>query len=525
MTVSSQWRSEWRAAGPSHAVARLLLVTIVLISACSGGGGGGGGGAPNAKAVLRYGYDFSSQFTNLDPGKSTGDCDAIAIAPIFDTLIHKDLGDNLLPGQAASWELGDTTLTLHLRPGITFSDGEAFDANAVKLGVQHLQKDTTYSDLATVTAIDVLDPLTVKITLKDTPPIELLYAMTGREGMIVAPKSLDTASTHPVGAGPFTFQSFAAGASLSMRTNPTYWDKGAYKFGGIDFTQVGVGPPSVTALKSGAVDMVALQPDSYNGLKTDHSIGIGVQNTPAYLQFQFRFTPPFDKVEVRKAVEFAIDRSQINQVVQDGLGEVANQSFYKASSGYNPAVAGLYSFNPASAHQLLVQSGLPLPIHIDMVIPGGNIASMENQGAIIQQELNAVGFSVSVKRILGSDIEAGYYLSGSGNGFAAERPGEPYPPIQIYDQWGSNQFVAIWSKGERADLTSMILAALKATDTNQARQLTQQAEAIVMQQALDVPIAFAPQLMGYTTSTVGGAVHGQTGVCDAPDLTGVLVKR
>jgi ABC-type transport system substrate-binding protein len=492
------------------------------MTACSGAGSGSSGG--NGSKILRYGYDFSAQFTNLDPGKSTGDCDALAIQPIFDSLIHKDSGGNLGPGLAKSWDIGATTLTLHLQPNVKFSDGEPFDANAVKLGIEHLKKDPTYSDLATVTAVDVVDPLTVRLTMQTTPPIELLYSMTGREGMIVAPNHINDASTNPVGAGPFVFKSLSSGSSLRLRANPNYWAKGTYKFGGIDYAQVAVGPPSVTALKAGSVDFVSVQPSDYNGLKSDHSIGIAVQNTTTYMQLQFRFTPPFDNVKVRQAVEFALNRAELNNVVQDGLGEVANQTFFKSSFGYNAAVANLYSYNPPMAHQLLVQSGLPLPIKIQMVIPGGNIASQEDQGAIIQQELNKVGFRVSIKRVLGNDIEAGYYLSRQGNAFSAVRPGEAYPPVQIYDQWGKFQFVAIYSSGERDDITSIILAALKAKDVRTATRLTQQAEKIVTEQALDVPIAFTPQLMAYRTAAVGGTVHGQTGVCDAPDLTGVVVK-
>jgi peptide/nickel transport system substrate-binding protein len=528
MTISSRrgGAAARRHRGSSHAGrwVGVGMAAATLIVACSGNGSGVSTGSARG-GVLRYGYDFSSQFTNLDPGKSTGDCDAIAIQPIFDTLVHRDAGGNILPGQAESWDIQGNTLTLHLRSGITFSDGEPFDANAVKLGLEHLEKNTSYSDLGTVTSIDVLDPMTVRITLNGTPPIELLYSLSTREGMIVAPDHIADASTHPVGAGPFVFQSFTPGAQLSLRANPTFWDKGLYKFGGIDFTQVGVGPPSVTALKAGSVDMVSVQPESYSGLKGEPSVGIATQTTTSYLQFQFRFTPPFDNLDARQAVEFAVNRAQINQVVQDGLGEVANQTFFKASLGYNRSVAALYDYDPAKAHQMLVQSGLPLPVKIEMVIPGGNISSMEDLGAIIQQELDAVGFSVTLKRVLGSDIEAGYYLAQEGNAFAAERPGEPYAPVQIYDQWGSNQFVAIWSKGERPDITSIILQALSATSQSQAAQLTQQAEAIVTQQALDVPIAFAPELMAYSTSTVGGAVHAQTGVCDAPDLTGVTLKK
>jgi len=506
---------------------RVVLASAALamgVAACSGGGGSSGGGNANANGVLRYGYDFSAQSTNFDPGKSVSDCDAVAIQPIYDTLVHRDLGGNLLPGLAQSWTLVGKTLTFHLRPNVKFQDGETFDANAVKLGIEHLEKNTSFSDLAIIASIDVVDPLTVRLNLKDLTGVQLLYSMTAREGMIVAPNAISTASTHPVGAGPFSFVSFNPGAKLSIRANPTYWGKGTYKFGGIDFTQVGTGPPAVTALESGAVDLIRFEAESYQGLKANPKLGIAVQNSPAYLQFQFRFTPPFDNVKVRQAVEYAVNRDQINQTVQDGLGEVASQPYFKASPEYVPSLANLYPFDAAKAHQLLVDSGLPLPVKIEMVIPGGNITNMERQGAILQNELDAVGFSVSIKRILGNDIEVGYYLSGEGNSFAAEKLGEAFPPNLLYGAYGRDQFVAIWSKGENPQITTLMQQALSTSDATKAAQLTQQASTIVMNQALEVPIAFAPQMLAYDTSRVGGVVHGQTNICDAPDLTGVTVK-
>src|SRR5436309_13907457 len=284
------------------------VALLAALAACSGASSGSSG----AKHVLRYGYDFSAQFTNLDPGKSTGDCDAIAIGPIYDTLVHRDLGGNPKPGLATSWQIGKNTLTLHLRPNVKFSDGETFDANAVKTGLEHLKTNPTYTDLATVTSIDVVDPLTVRITMKTTPPVLLLYSMLGREGMIIAPNHISEAAKKPVGAGPFVFKSFTPGGSLSLTANPTYWAKGLYKFDGIDFKQVAVGPPQVTALKSKSIDFVSVQPSDYNGLKSDKSVGIAVQNTTTYMQLQFRFRHPFDNLKVRQAVEFALNRDQLN---------------------------------------------------------------------------------------------------------------------------------------------------------------------------------------------------------------------
>jgi peptide/nickel transport system substrate-binding protein len=483
----------------------------------------------NPNGILKYGYDFSAQFSNIDPGKSQSPCSAIVTAPIFDTLIHLDINGKLQPGLAMSWDttVNPNTVTLHLRPGVTFSDGEAFDANAVKAGMLHNQTNTQFSDLQDMTSVDVVDPMTVRLNFKsEQPPPAVLYNITGIEGEIVAPNHIADAATNPVGAGPMEFVSYSPGSSMVEKANPSYWGKQSdpWHLGGVTFTQVSVGPPEVTALKSGAVDIVSIQPSDYAAIKGNSSYGINTQSAPDYLQFQFRFTPPFDNLDVRKAVEFAINRSQINQVVQSGLGEVATETFSKNSPAYDPSLASLYSYNPTMAHQLLVQSGLPLPIKITMAIPGGNIASMADQGAIIQQNLDAVGFTVSILPVPGNAIASQYYIGGQGNAFAAQRPGEAYPPVQIADQWSTGQFVAKYSKGERPDVTSIINNALAAGTPDQVFGLTKQALGIVMNQALDLPIAFAVEVSAYNTGRVGGQVYAQTGTCNAPIMNGIMVK-
>jgi len=526
----------------------VVVAATALAAACSSGSGSKGTTATtsgstgvtsgatttaapssNPNGILKYGYDFSAQFSNIDPGKSQSPCSAIVTQPIFDSLIHEDINGNLQPGLATSWEttVNPNTVTLHLRPGVTFSDGEAFDANAVKAGMLHNATNTTYADLQDLTSVDVVDPMTVRLNFKaEQPPVAVLYNIAGIEGEIVAPNHIADASTNPVGAGPMTFVSYSPGSSMVEKANSTYWGKQAdpWHIGGVTFTQVSVGPPEVTALKSGAVDIVAIQPSDYPAVKGNSAYGINTQSAPDYLQFQFRFTPPFDNLDVRKAVEFAINRSQINQVVQDGLGEVATETFSKNSPAYDPSLATVYSYNPTMAHQLLVQSGLPLPIKIVLAIPGGNIASMADQGAIIQQNLDAVGFNVSITPIPGNAIASQYYEGGVGNAFAAQRPGEAYPPQQLADQWNTGQFVAKYSKGERPDVTAIVNNALTAGSASQVFGLTKQALGIVVNQALDVPIAFAVEISAYNTSRVGGQVYAQNQTCNAPIMSGITVK-
>ena len=526
----------------------VVIAATAVAAACSSGSGSKGSTATtkgatgvssgptttaapsfNPNGILKYGYDFSAQFSNIDPGKSQSPCSAIVTAPIFDTLIHRDINGKLQPGLATSWDttVNPNTVTLHLRSGVTFSDGEAFDANAVKTGMLHNKTNTQFSDLQPMTSVDVIDPMTVRLNFtNDQPPVAVLYSLSEIEGEIVAPNHIADASTNPVGAGPMQFVSFSPGSSLVEKANPSYWGKqdDPWHIGGVTFTQVSVGPPEVTALKSGAVDIVAIQPSDYASIKGNSAYGINTQSATDYLQFQFRFTPPFDNVNVRKAVEFAINKAQINQVVQSGLGEVATQPFAKNSPAYDPSLANLYPYDPAKAKAALAAAGLPLPIKVQMAIPGGNIASMADQGAIIQQNLDAVGFDVSIIPIPGNAIASDYYIGGKGNAFAAQRPGEPYPPVQIADQWSTGQFVAKYSKGERPDVTSIINNALNAGTADQVFGLTKQALDIVMNQALDVPIAFSVQVSAYNNSRVGGQVYAQTGVCDIPIMNGIMVK-
>jgi ABC-type transport system substrate-binding protein len=538
--VSSDGRRSLRAK-----LGAVVVTATAVAAACSSSSGSKGatgtttnvnGGATtsaapsyNPNGSLTYGYDFSAQFSNIDPGKSQSPCSAIVTAPIFDTLIHRDIHGQLQPGLATSWEttVNPNTVTLHLRSGVTFSDGETFDANAVKTGMLHNQTNQQFSDLQDMTSIDVIDPMTVRLNFKaEQPPVAVLYNLSEIEGEIVAPNHIADAATNPVGAGPMVFVSYSAGSSMVEKANPTYWGKESdpWHLGNLTFTQVSVGPPQVTALKSGAVDIVPIQPSDYPALKGNASYAVNTQSATDYLQFQFRFTPPFDNLDVRKAVEFAINKEQINNVVQSGLGEVATQTFAKNSPAYDPSLANLYSYNPTMAKQLLAQSGLPLPIKVDMAIPGPNIASMADQGAIIQQNLDAVGFNVSITPIPGNAIASQYYIGGQGNAFAAQRPGEPYPPVQIADQWATGQFVAKYSHGESPEITTIINQALSAGTPDQVFSLTKQALGIVMNQAMDDPLAFSVQVSGYNTNKVGGQVYAQTGVCDIPIMNGIMVK-
>jgi peptide/nickel transport system substrate-binding protein len=505
-----------------------VVVGAVVAGACSAGGSSDGGGGASG-GVLRYGYDMSAQFTNTyDIQKSKGDCDAIVLAPIYDTLVHKKPGNVLEPGLLEKWSVVDpSTLELTLRDGLVFSDGTRFDSDALQKGLEHNAKNDQLSDLRKVAGYEQVDDRTLRLTMKKPIAIQMPATLSNRDGMIMKPGST---SEDPIGAGAFVLTSSQPGTKISVRKNDKYWDKDAYTgLAGIDFTQTGTGPPAVAALLAGDLDLVRMEADSYADLKDKSGYKVVVQPTGAYLQFEFRQSyknkpTPFANLKVRQAISYAIDRKKINDVVQDGLGEVASQPFAKDSQAYDPEIANLYPYDPAKAKQLLAEAGYPDGFEFTMAIPGGNISNMERQSTLLQQMLSAVGIKAKVNRILGSDIATQYYILGKGDAFAAAELDTTFPTGKLQNNYGVGEFVAIWNGTQDPAMTKLMTDAQATTDINDTYDKVRQGVTTAMQNALDVPIAFMPQLMAYDTSRVSGTVGGQTNICDPPNLTKTVVK-
>ncbi len=503
-------------------VASGLALALVGFAACSGAGSQGG-------KALRYGFDFESGFTNtFDVSKSAGDCDQIPGFYIYDSLIHWNAKtETLEPGQALTWKIDGRTVTLTLRQGLKFQDGEPFNSQAVKAGLEHNNLNKQLTSLDIIDSIDTPDPYTVVIHTKDDTGLDLFSAFTGRDGMIMAPKSFAHAGTNPVGAGPYKFSSYTPGSKIELKRWSGYWDKSAYKIPTLDFTNVSSGPPSVVALRAGSIDMVSVQTNDVTSLKKDKGIGVIAQPTNAFLELQFRTKdaqPWFKNVKVRQAIRYAINTDEINKTVQRGLGEVATQSEPKGTPAYNPDIANAYPHNPTRAKELLKEAGYPNGFTFTLVIPGGGLSNMEDQAAKIQDDLAAVGIKAKIKRIIANDLATNYYISGQGDAFAAAELASKAFRGVYRSEWGKNQFVAIWTGAERDDITANFNQAITETDDAKAAATVQQAAKIVSDEALNVPIAFMPQVIGYQKDRVGGQVGAPFDICDPPNLTKATLK-
>ncbi len=509
----------------------VLVALVTAAAACSGAD------SSSAGDKLRYGYDLSAQFTNtFDVSKSTGDCDGVPLSFVYDNLFKLNAKTGLLePNLATKWEVtpgAKQTITITLRDDVKFTDGTKLDAAAVKAALDHNNQNDQLTSLDHIESMDVIDPTTLRINLKDDQATPLLYVLArSRDGMIMSPKSFKTAASHPVGSGPFMFESFEPGKSIVLTKNPGYWNKPAFDFPGIEFVYARTGAPAVTRFRAGDLDVVRFEAESLDTMRGDPDAEVVVQPSQAYLQLQFRLAfkngkqSPFADQRVRQAVRYAIDAGQINTLVQKGLGEVANQSLPKGSPGYNPAVADRYPHDVAKARQLLAEAGYPNGFTFTMAIPGPGIKNMQDQATLIQDQLKQVGITAKVKEILPNAIATQYYIGGDGDAFAAAHLASTFYPGVYNDQWGNYQFVAIWNGSQRDDIDSLTLRAQASADPAETAALTQQAAKIVVDEALEVPIAFMPQLMAFNKQRVTGTLAGQDDICQPPDLSGLRMKK
>ncbi len=501
---------------------RSFAIPAVAVTVCVAALLGPAAQAANSRS-LKYAYDLES-ITNLDPAKSGNTCDGNVWQFVYGNLINVDTTGKLSPGLVESWNLSGKTLTLTLRPGLTFQDGEKFDSAALKSGLDWNNQNKNLTSLDLIQSIDIVDPVTVRLNLRDNTGEQLVYALSQQDGFMVAPNAQKNAAKHPVGAGPFAFSSYSHGSKLSLKRFAGYYDNANWKLPGIDFVQVGFGPEVVTKLKSGDVDVIKFESESYAVLKADKSVGLSTTPSSQYAQFEFRIAPPFDNVNARRAVLYAIDRNRINKVVEAGQGEVADQQFPKSSPFHDPSLDGIYTYNPTKAKQALKDAGTPNGFPITLVIPGGNIANMERQGALIQSDLKQVGITAKIKRILPTQISTQFYIQKTGNAFSAEELSQPFAPNIFFQNFGKGQFVAIFDNDERPDITDLSNQAFQAQDPTVLNGLMHQMAKIVSDNALDGPLVFVPQFAAWSKSSLKGTPVASSNSCVPIDLRNVSVK-
>jgi peptide/nickel transport system substrate-binding protein len=174
----------------------------------------------NPNGVLTYGIDLNSEFDNtFNPEQSFNPCGFAILSNIYASGFGIT-NTAFIPTVIKSWSTTPNTVTLHLRPGVVFSNGDPVDANAMKASLLYSRQSPLLTTLTAISTIDVVNPLALVLNLSNPIPGDVVQAMYHSDGTIYDPSTISTDGTKPVGAGPFVLKSYNVGSSIKLVANP-----------------------------------------------------------------------------------------------------------------------------------------------------------------------------------------------------------------------------------------------------------------------------------------------------------------
>jgi peptide/nickel transport system substrate-binding protein len=354
----------------------------------------------------------------LDPTLSQTYVGRIVYANMCEKLYEIDENLNLSPQLAAEMpRIGDggKTVTIKLRAGVKFNDGTPMDAAAVKFSLdrhREMKGSNRRSELASVTEVEVADPLTVRLRLK-APFAPLLATLADRSGMPVSPaqaKKLDDKfGTAPACVGPWTVTERIAQDRIVLERSTHYFDPKAAHFDKIVFRIIPNDNVRVANLRSGDIDVmhqvaptdaVSLRKEgkfevssvtglAYTGLTINLRNKTGKQNPAGDLG-----TPLGNDPRVREALDLSIDRVALNQVVWDGQYTPGCTPLSPVSPFYDKT-RKCPARDVARAKKLLADAGLPNGYGFDLLIV--NDPQQRRLGEVIQGMAKEAGFNISLR--------------------------------------------------------------------------------------------------------------------------------
>ncbi len=387
---------------PIRAAARgtvILAAASLVLTACTASEAPSEEGAP----TLTLGSSVAVQ--SWDPA-FVGDANYVPYAQAtYDSLIRRTVDDEYVPMLATEWEFSNDnkTITLKLRDDVTFSDGEAFNAEAVKANVEHFSTAAgpLGNQLVGLNNVEVLGEHEVALSFDAAIP-DLLFNLSHSAGRMASPAAIGTEGlkTVPVGTGPYVMnvEETVQGSTYVLEAREDYWEPSLQKFDEVVFNIYADETGLLNALKSGQVQAGNLS--SQDNIQNAKASGIEVLNPDVHISWAGlaiydragAIVPALAHTEVRRAIAHAIDTEAILETAFVGEGQLNTQIFNESSSAYDDALNDAYAYDPELAKELLAEAGyadgftLPLPAVSGFLLPSIQTA--------LEQGLGEVGITI-----------------------------------------------------------------------------------------------------------------------------------
>jgi peptide/nickel transport system substrate-binding protein/glutathione transport system substrate-binding protein len=394
---------------------------------------------PRKGGTLRLAMPYNPGAVDPMTGRNLPDLDVLYA--VFDGLIDfnpKTL--ELKPGLAKEWKFTDPkTLVLDLVEGLKFHDGTDFNPEAVKFNLDRYKDDkrsNVKADMSTVDSVEVSgkSQVTIKLT---KPNAGLPSILTNRVGLMVSPKSIQDAKDgnvdrNPIGTGPFKFVSWRDNDSFVLVRNENYWKPGLPYLDGINIKIINDLNTVVRAVVAGEADLgINLQaPQKAVADRSPNIVAVAAPSLVLYGAFINYGRPPLDNVKVRQALNYAINRDEINKIAAIGLGQPSSAILPKEHWACDAETQNYYSYDPEKAKALLAEAGYPNGLEIDTYGWADQLA-MQRQEVIISQ-LAKVGIRIKLTALAPQQAVQAFMVEKKGSLFIS--PSSAYPdPSQLYE--------------------------------------------------------------------------------------------
>ena len=384
-------------------------------SATSGAATPAQGAPASGKQLEQFAVDIPSDAATLDPGTQYDTSSYSVYGNIYDTLLARDPKTaEIKPFLATSFKIvDDTTWEFKLKDGITFHNGEPFNADAVKFSLERILtpelKSPQRANYSLVDRVDVVDPQTARVVTKQPFPALGAYLTTHR---VVPPKytqekGADYLAANPVGTGPYKFVEWLKGDHITLEANPQYWN-GQPPAKRVIFRTVPENSTRIANLLTGRSDLIfGVNPDDQQRV-TDQA-ALTVLRAPterlAYLMMQTmdKFDSPTKNPKLREAIAYAVDREGLLKVLLKGQGTIVNELLSPKHVGYDASIAP-YTYDLKKAKILMQEAGYANGVKIAFLTsPGYAIGNIVVEA--LQEQLKQIGIDLTI-----TSLEFSLYL-------------------------------------------------------------------------------------------------------------------
>jgi peptide/nickel transport system substrate-binding protein len=514
------------------------MMAALVAAGCGGGSNDSGGsgakvklnedlaGASSAPACQKAPVSGGSlvyarqQITeNLDTIKVVnGNGDIFASNLLFQGLTRPDPKGTptVVGGISDKWEASDDgrSYTFHIRPGVKFSDGSPITAEDVKYSLDRFGNPKINQTLAAVAvgykSSEIVDKENVKVNL-EFPVAAFPYNISIWPGAIVPKKLIEKQGEafwkNPVGSGPFKLKELKRGSHITFERNPNYWDKGKPYLDEVRFDFATDSNSRILSLKDRQAQIADGVPFSQvNSLKGDKDLTLQTAKIPLFVALWFNHKKaPLADLQVRQAMQYALDKDEINKAIFRGVGTVPNSQLQTLKYDAPDSQVKPYPFDVAKAKELMKQSKFADGFNISLGYPSG-YDYYKQLGLFLQNAWAQIGIKVKLLELDQASLSDRFFKGSYDMVFPFSQFTSDLPVPDEYAQFvaepksGTNGFFSFWKDPK---ITEMVRKFVSTTDEDSRAQQWPEIQKALNDQTPWINIMDLPNITAHANNVCG----------------------